>query len=293
MSFSSNVLRPSPIVASGAPRIAGSVNDCKLDAQVAVIENGAQTGWSFSQSKRVLDVTVALSVLIIFAVPMIIIAIFVRLCSDGPAVFSQERVGRGGRLFTIYKFRSMTATETTKTGLGLTCDGDQRVTSLGRYLRKMKIDELPQFSNVLLGDMSLVGPRPKSPQYAATSDTAYHPGITGPASLVFRNEEKILSQVDSYNLEAFYNEKIKPLKARIDSGYMRNATLWSDLRIISATFVGSFSPARVPNVFRNWAVYSVNLRAAPGEKGFSAARMPFRQAFAPNPIGSSPLSGRQ
>jgi len=166
---------------------------------------------------------------------MVIIAVLVRLGSRGPAVFSQERVGRGGCLFRVYKFRSMAQCHKSTKGPGLTRDGDPRVTPLGRFLRNWKLDELPQFYNILRGDMSLVGPRPKTPQYADLSKMPYRPGITGPATIAFRREETILQCVDAEQMESFYAEHIGPLKARIDVCYMCKASPVSDLRVVIAT----------------------------------------------------------
>jgi lipopolysaccharide/colanic/teichoic acid biosynthesis glycosyltransferase len=214
------------------------------------IQNPTASGWSLSLSKRMLDVSVALLVLAVFGLPMLAIALCVRLSSTGPAFFPQQRVGRGGGLFRIYKFRSMTFSPRAD-GPGLTRDGDSRITGIGRLLRKLKIDEFPQFYNVLRGEMSLVGPRPKLPQYAGIANMPYRPGITGAATLAFRREEEILRHVHPSQLDLFYSRHIRPLKARIDVRYMCRATLWSDLGLIAATFLVCVSPARTPAVLRN------------------------------------------
>jgi len=216
----------------------------------ARIQNPTASSWTLSRPKRMLDVSVALLVLAVFGLPMLAVALCVRLSSPGPAFFPQQRVGRGGRLFRIYKFRSMTFSPQLA-GPGLTKDGDRRITGIGRLLRKLKIDELPQFYNVLRGEMSLVGPRPKLPQYADIANMPYRPGITGPATLAFRREEEILRPVHPSQLDLFYSRHIRPLKARIDVRYMCRATLWSDLRLIGATFLVCIAPARPPAVLRN------------------------------------------
>jgi lipopolysaccharide/colanic/teichoic acid biosynthesis glycosyltransferase len=175
---------------------------------------------------------------------MLIIAGLIRLTSRGRAIFAQERVGRKGRLFRIYKFRSMTEARE-RHGPGLTRAGDSRVTGIGRIMRKLKIDEIPQFYNVLRGDMSLVGPRPKLPQYSPTVQMSYRPGITGPATLVFRNEEEIMRGVAAHQLDEFYAEHIKPVKTRIDTCYMCKATPLSDLSIVHETLLGCMRPLAV------------------------------------------------
>ena len=179
---------------------------------------------------------------------MLLIALCVRLTSNGPALFTQQRVGRGGRLFWIYKFRSMETCSPGKSGSGLTRDGDTRITRIGRWLRKLKIDELPQFFNILRGDMSLVGPRPKLPQYEALHNMPYRPGLTGAATLAFRNEEEILRSVHPESLDIFYAQHIQPLKAHLDTRYMCAATLRSDLNLIADTFIACLAPERVPTV---------------------------------------------
>jgi lipopolysaccharide/colanic/teichoic acid biosynthesis glycosyltransferase len=180
---------------------------------------------------------------------MLAVALCVRLSSPGPAFFAQYRVGRSGRLFRIYKFRTMSS-GSERSGPGLTRDGDCRITGVGLWLRKLKLDEFPQFYNVLRGDMSLIGPRPKLPQYLGIANMPYRPGITGAASLAFRHEEEILSRVHPSQLDDFYYHNIRPLKARIDARYMCRATFWSDVRLVGATFLACLSPAPGPAVFR-------------------------------------------
>ena len=208
----------------------------------AALDESPSADWSLSPAKRVVDLAVAIPVLLISAIPMAVVAVCIRLSSRGPAVFVQSRVGQGGRLFRIYKFRTMAvATSSVDAGPGLTRDGDRRITAFGRWLRRLKLDEVPQFYNVLIGDMSLVGPRPKLPEFAAAQDALYRPGITGAGSLVFRKEEEILKGVDPEELETYYQDHIKPLKAEIDSCYMRQATLMSDIQIVLSTVYSCIS----------------------------------------------------
>jgi len=217
--------------------------------RLTYMESPSASSWSLSRTKRLFDVAVALPVLFIFAFPMLAVGICVRFTSEGPALFVQKRVGRAGRLFHIYKFRSMTSGE--NGGPSLTKGGDCRITRIGFWLRKLKLDELPQFYNILRGDMSLVGPRPKLPQYAAIANMPYRPGITGAATLAFRREEDILGRIHPSQLDFFYHQRIKPLKARIDVRYMCRATLWTDMRMIIATALACFGPTRIPMAFRN------------------------------------------
>lgn len=209
------------------------------------LKNPPASPWILSHCRRIVEVLIALLVLIVCALPMLLIAVAVRLTSKGDAIFTQERVGRGGRLFRIYKFRSMSESSHGHVGPGLTKDGDLRVTPLGRFLRKLKLDELPQFYNILCGDMSLIGPRPKLPQYAVMFNMPYRPGISGAATIVFRSEEEILRNLNADEIEAFYEKRIKPFKARIDACYMCKATAITDVRVAGATVLACVKPTPV------------------------------------------------
>jgi len=202
-------------------------------------------GWSLSMERRCFDFIVSLLVLIVALIPGLLVYLSIRATSKGPGFFRQRRIGYGGSLFTLYKFRTMEVAEP-GSGPGLTQDGDPRITGIGKILRKLKLDELPQFYNVMRGDMSLVGPRPKLPQYAAAADTLCRPGITGFATLVFRAEEELLQHLPATDLDGFYEARIKPLKARLDVRYMKKASLFTDVRIL---FLTAF-PGSVPSIVR-------------------------------------------
>lgn len=171
---------------------------------------------------------------------LIIVAVLIRVkMPGGPVIFKQQRVGRNGELFTMYKFRSMTVSHS---GSSVSVAGESRITSLGAKLRKYKLDELPELWNVLIGDMSFVGPRPDVPGYADSltgSDRdvlKLRPGITGPASLKYRNEEEILASVDDpvkYN-----DEVIFPDKVRINLYYLDHQSFWMDIKLIICTVLG-------------------------------------------------------
>ena len=157
----------------------------------------------------------------------------------GPAIFKQKRVGKEGKLFTMYKFRSMTVGHG---GSSVSVAGESRITPLGAKLRKYKLDELPELWNVLIGDMSFVGPRPDVPGYADKLQGEdrlilnLRPGITGPASLKYKNEEEILSQVEDpqkYNDEVIYPDKVK-----INLEYYYHHSLMGDIKLIIQTVCG-------------------------------------------------------
>jgi len=191
--------------------------------------------------KRVFDVIASLSGLIILSPIFLTLAIWIATGSKGGVFYRQERVGRNGRLFKLYKFRSM-HTGSDKKGL-LTVGGrDSRITIAGYYLRKYKLDELPQLFNVLQGDMSLVGPRPEVKKYVELYTPEQlkvlnmRPGITDPASITYRNENDLLSQAE--NPEEYYITKIMPDKLRINAEYISNRSFMKDIQIIIRTIFG-------------------------------------------------------
>ena len=190
--------------------------------------------------KYVFDRTAAFFGLILLLPILIICSIIIAIkMPNGPIIFKQKRVGQYGRLFTMYKFRTM---KNNHHGSSISIAGENRITPIGAFLRKYKIDELPELWNVLIGDMSLVGPRPDVPGYADVLEgknreiLKLKPGITGPASLKYRNEEKILAQQD--NPQKYNDEVIYPDKVRINLEYLHQWSFWNDLVIIYKTIVG-------------------------------------------------------
>ena len=189
--------------------------------------------------KRVFDLVVALGGLAVFGLPMLAIALWVRLDSPGPVFFRQERVGQGGRPFRIHKFRTMSADAPAR-GPALTVGADPRITRAGAWLRRSKLDELPQLLDVLAGHMSIVGPRPEVPQYVALYPAglreqvlSVRPGITDPVSLRLADESELLAKAADPERE--YREVILPAKLREAAAYAERATLWSDIVIIGRT----------------------------------------------------------
>lgn len=172
----------------------------------------------------------------------------VRLSSAGPVLFCQERVGKGGRLFRLLKFRSM---RVNAGGAQVTARGDSRITSVGRILRKTKLDELPELWNVVRGELSLVGPRAEVPKYVDLEDPHWQrvlevrPGITDPVTLRLRNEEELIAAAGG-DPEVFYREALQPLKLQGYIRYLDRRTVWSDLgvlvRTVFAVVVSSNAP---------------------------------------------------
>ncbi len=183
---------------------------------------------------------VALLVLAALWPVLLLVTAAIRISSPGPALFRQMRVGQQGRLFQLLKFRSMRVTAE-RSGPRITCQHDPRIFPVGRILRRWKLDELPQLLNVLRGDMSLVGPRPDLPEFCATLDKdqrhilELRPGVTGAATLVYRDEERILADQNSQHLTDFYINQLYPVKIQLDLEYARKAGFVSDLRILAQT----------------------------------------------------------
>lgn len=190
-------------------------------------------------SKRLFDLTVACIGILLLAPLLLSISVWIKLDSPGPVFFLQQRVGRWGKLFNIYKFRSMFFESNTLTQL--TVGRDPRITKAGHFLRKYKLDELPQLLNVITGSMSLVGPRPEVPRYVACySDEARSivlsvaPGLTDWATIEYVNENALLVAYD--DPERAYVEKILPVKLKYQIRYARERNFWLDLRILFRTF---------------------------------------------------------
>lgn len=217
-----------------APRLPASWSQ-RLPAVITQKRTASDASeWALSSTRRVIDAFFAVVALVTFLPLMAFAAVLVRLGSPGPVFFRQRRMGRNGKEFILYKFRSMSTDCGHANGSCITVTGDTRITPVGALLRRYKLDELPQFWNVLRGDMCLVGPRPKLPHHEALHMDC-RPGITGAATLAFRNEEDFLSEIPEGQLEVFYEMFVKPTKARLDLEYMRTATFSSDLKILWRT----------------------------------------------------------
>jgi lipopolysaccharide/colanic/teichoic acid biosynthesis glycosyltransferase len=192
-----------------------------------------------SRLKRGFDAIAAASGLVLLSPLLALVALAVLGSMGRPVLYVQERVGRAGRPFLLLKFRTMTPDD--GRGPRVTASGDARVTPLGRLLRRTKIDELPQLMNVLVGDMSLVGPRPELPRYVERYDAAQRrvlrarPGITDPASIVYHDEERRLAVVEPARREAVYIAEIVPAKLRLNLDYLERCGFWSDLGVIAST----------------------------------------------------------
>src|SRR5579859_5221842 len=193
--------------------------------------------------KRLLDLCCAAVGLIVLSPVLLAVAFAVKCGSKGPVLYSQERVGRASRIFQIWKFRSMIS-GADKIGPLITASGDSRITGIGRYLRRWKLDELPQPWNVLIGDMSFVGPRPELPFYVRDYTPeqrqvfTVRPGITDPAALEYRHEEEVLAK--AADRERYYREVVLPHKLALNLEYVQALSLRYDLTLILRTLGAIF-----------------------------------------------------
>lgn len=189
--------------------------------------------------KRLFDILASGLGLVCLSPLFTAVAVWIKLDSRGPVFYRQVRVGRGNKDFRIFKFRSMRP-DSDKLGLITVGGRDPRVTRSGYYIRKYKLDELPQLINVFIGDMSLVGPRPEVRKYVDMySPDQLHvldvrPGITSLASLRYRNENEVLAKAE--DPDKCYIEKVMPDKLAIDLEYVKKANLWNDIKLIFYTF---------------------------------------------------------
>jgi lipopolysaccharide/colanic/teichoic acid biosynthesis glycosyltransferase len=176
--------------------------------------------------------------------PVLVPALLCVVVEDGfPAFYKQQRIGRGGKPFLLWKLRSM---RNGNAGPQITAGGDPRITRVGRFIRKYKVDELPQFWNLVTGELSLVGPRPEVPRYVDLGNPTWQrvlsvrPGITDLATLVYRNEEELLAA--AADPELAYRQTILPAKLRLNVEYLENRTWWTDVKLIVMTARYSFFP---------------------------------------------------
>lgn len=191
-------------------------------------------------AKRAMDIVLSACALAILWPPLLLIALAIWIDDPGPVFYRQVRVGRNGKTFRIFKFRSMVM-DADKKGLAITVGRDSRITRVGAVLRKTKLDELAQLLNVFLGQMSFVGPRPEVPKYVELY-TPYQrqvllvrPGITDYASIAYRNENDLLAGAP--NPETMYIEQIMPDKIELNMKYLREISPLADIRLILKTIV--------------------------------------------------------
>jgi lipopolysaccharide/colanic/teichoic acid biosynthesis glycosyltransferase len=191
--------------------------------------------------KRIFDLVFTIPGIFVLGPVLLAISIWIKLDSSGPVFFRQVRVGQLGRLFRIYKFRTMIV-DAERYGKQITVGQDKRITRSGQFLRKYKLDELPQLFNVVLGDMSLVGPRPEVPRYIEEYPKdirhitlSVKPGITDLASITFKDENTILGRSDFP--EQTYIEEILPIKQGFYVQYVSNRSIWLDMKIILRTLL--------------------------------------------------------
>lgn len=243
--------------------------------------------WTRSRSKRIFDCVCVLSMMPLLIPVLLTVALAVRLTSRGPVLFMQKRMGRNGRSFTIVKFRTMLhAAEGVHRPV--TTSGNQLFTPVGPFLRRSKLDELPQLFNVLAGQMSLVGPRPKLPEHEI-SNLPCRAGITGAATLAFAREEAVLAGVPTHRLEAFYHSVILPAKCRLDADYMRHATFFSDLNLIFDSVFRRWNGSIMEDLLKTWTFEQGHRLIAAGK---TDSERPLQHATMPHKV-DRPTAGSE
>ena len=229
--------------------------------------NELRSGPEKHTPRRAFDLLCGAFGLLLLSPLLVVLALLILLRDGRPVLFSQMRVGQYGIRFRIWKFRTM---RTGETGRAITAAGDSRITGTGAWLRKFKLDELPQLFNVLIGDMSLVGPRPEVPEYVDARSPMWQavlrvrPGITDLATLVYRNEEELLHAFS--DADTFYRDALLPAKLGLNLAYIRTRSFWQDIRLICLTVSYSmsperFTPARIRRAFIKGTQYAENLHS--------------------------------
>ena len=213
--------------------------------------------------KRAFDIIISFLVISVSLPLWLIVAIAIKLNSPGPVFYRGSRIGKDGKPFAIYKFRTMVV-DAPKMGPGITGRGDPRITRVGSFLRKLKIDEMPQLINVLKGEMSIVGPRPEDPRYVAhyTPEQrrvlSVRPGMASPAFIKYRHEEELLAAAGD-DWEHVYLTQILPDKLRMDLEYIEQRSFLFDLAILAQAALSLFTTAenvRSPqSTVRRWMAY--------------------------------------
>ncbi len=186
--------------------------------------------------RQTIDIILSAAGLIVLSPLLLLIAMGIACETGWPILFSQCRVGRGGKPFRLLKFRTM---RVDNSGACITVSGDSRITPVGRFLRKFKLDEIPQLWNVVMAEMALVGPRPEVPEFVDLAQPIWRsvlqvrPGITDPASIAFRQEERLLAKAS--DPVGFYRETLLPTKLAMNLAYIKERTLWLDMKVILRT----------------------------------------------------------
>lgn len=196
------------------------------------------------KAKRLLDIIVAFIMLVVLALPMLVIAVLIKLDSRGPVLFRQERITQYGKTFTIFKFRTMVV-NASELGAQVTVDNDSRITKVGRVLRRLRMDEFPQVFNILAGDMTLVGTRPEVKKYVDHYTKEMYAtlllpaGLTSRTSIAYKDEDKLLSE--AIDADSVYIEEVLPAKMRYNLESLRKFGLLSDMSILWDTFISVIS----------------------------------------------------